>query len=1685
MKINKPLMAAALIAAAVTGIQAQQPYSGCWFPDDVINWSPENDPDAKFNRSRIPLAARFTEPQLMKANSNQRYTGYVETATITNKMCSMTPSQGDNNFLGYQPTYWQYMEKFINWGGAGNEGIFVLPPAGTIDAAHLNGVKILGELFFMPRTIGGRDRWIEAMLTKDASGKYPYAVKMYEIAKYFGFDGWFINKELDNGKRVDEWAKFIACFNETADAAGDTYMEIQWYDAKGKPTIEILTSHKNTSQFLEYNNTGDKSSYASELGCSADDVLHRLYAGIECVQAGLTGYGSALASVHSGSVALFCPEQNTYKVMTDPMWEAGTTTGQAAYDAQISTFANENTTWVNSNGNPASTSASWKGVSGYVLERSVIDAMPFATSFCVGNGKHRFVNGQKLNTQDWYATSVQSILPTWRYWIENQGDLKVSIDWDNAYNFGNSLKVSGAITSGDHLWRLYKTMVPVSNGGKLTLVYKGNAPEVKLATSSSTTPDVTLSGAKTTVSNGWSVAEYDLASLNGKTVYMIALNLTGSGNYDFNLGHLSLTPANYAPAFPAVTDFTCTNNASASDTDIRLTWSYDYSNDFDHFDIYLTNAKDRKLVGQTRGEGFYVPRFNREGSEASVKAELVAVMKDGSSKTVNTADVKFHAAAAPVITISPIKSYAKVGEVVVLKASATDNPTSFGWTLPATLQLVKGQLNDAEIEVIALAEGSQNVTLKVSNAQGTSTYNGAAFDAFSEIGYKEVHNAASNKAIAGCSRAVTGDASYLIDGEVKPSLKDNCWSDISTNPHVIVDLKTPHTVYGFNIYDNHSAFKSGENNIQNYRIYVSSDNQEWIEVVNAQNVQDENIHVSNIVPTVARYVKLQPYADKRFTCRLFELEVIGRDNSKITVDAPHILTIEPKSSTQVTVNYNMNGEEKAANFGLDLSSESSYISCSDLKDDNNGHFTFTLNAAKKVGKAELNVTLVNGDAKRQTFIDVVIDSESAKNSLSGTEAEMRKYDADYVTGGTFTSQTTGNLTDGDKVTEGLTEEMYEDPCISRNDLWAVFTNPRMFSLGKVKVYIPANNKGFNANDKEGYVNKAISIRTSKDGLNWTIIETFDNLEEVSELTCYFPEMDPYTYLAVVCDVNTYFYPSLAEVEAYAQLEQDGPAIAPLTIAEGYNYDIIAEDSPVKDFANLQFDYGCFFTSNVQAAGAISSPDSRMIITKEGTPFELAPYNGKNALKVENKNTDYTLTFDEPVNAQKIYVLATCTSTREIAATINYSDGTSSKEYTIDLPRADYSSSSKGSFALTDLKIYESNTNVSSRNYGFNEVALDADEDKEAVSVTFSASKSPAFWVIGVSALADWSGSKMKVSTDVKALALRPNGSGEIIVKYNLNGEERCDNFALNATSSDACVSIGDITENKAESTFTVPVEATTDQGFSTIEFELVNGEYSKVCRVNVAIETPSEFAGWSVDVIAEATPSNEYVTESYDGEGWALYSADVKAEGAIADITRTLTTTSGTTYKLEPYDKPNAITLAQYKPATLTMVEPTECESLSVLAVTDKKVTLEVIVTYDDGTESDVISCSVNSTSGKPDEAAFYGLGAIMTIDYSWDADLDDFDSDYNIGLSEFVVPTDDTKKVESISFESQTKRANTFVLSVAKKTKASGISSVTTDAERQIEGIYNLQGVKVANPSAGVYVIRYTDGTATKAYIR
>ena len=45
-------------------------------------------------------------------------------------------------------SYWQYIDKLVYWGGSSGEGLIVAPSADVIDAAHRNGVPVLGTVFF-------------------------------------------------------------------------------------------------------------------------------------------------------------------------------------------------------------------------------------------------------------------------------------------------------------------------------------------------------------------------------------------------------------------------------------------------------------------------------------------------------------------------------------------------------------------------------------------------------------------------------------------------------------------------------------------------------------------------------------------------------------------------------------------------------------------------------------------------------------------------------------------------------------------------------------------------------------------------------------------------------------------------------------------------------------------------------------------------------------------------------------------------------------------------------------------------------------------------------------------------------------------------------------------------------------------------------------------------------------------------------------------------------------------------------------------------------------------------------------------------------------------------------------------------------------------------------------------------
>lgn len=1338
MKFRHYLVSALMAITATAAVDAQQPYGGCWHPDDIKDWSPETDPDAKFNRSRVPLAERFKEPQLMKANANQYYEGQVCNATILFNVCSMCPSQGANNFLGYQPTYWQYMDKLVYWAGSASEGIIIPPPAPSVDAAHAQGVKVLGQIFFPPSAFGGTQAWVRQMVTKE-NGRYIYAIKLYEIAKYLGFDGWFINEETGGASSAD-WVGFINEFNSAADANGDTHMEIQWYNASTSPNIAILKTHKNTSQFLEYGVVGDKRSYASVIGCTEEETFSKIYAGIQCVNGGLTGWNSSINSAfpttgHVGSIDLFCPEERVWKDNVKDLLGTPDDNGSEAYAATNRTFNNEQTMWVNNAGDPSDISNTrWRGLSGAVLERSVITSLPFVSDMNVGVGKHRFVEGDIKGTQDWYHSGMQSVLPTWRWWIENRGGISVAIDWDNAYNGASSFKFTN-ITAGEHLVRLYKTMIPVSGAATAQLVYKGTAaPALKLSTSSSVNPDMTVNARNTVTKNGWNVAEYDLSGLDGKTLYMLGIDLNGIGS-SFSLARVALLPAGYSPAGVEVRNLKQESNLGEEFGDIRVSWDFDWSNDFDHFDIYVEDLSgNSKLVGQTRGEGFYIPRVDRNENDEYIKVSVVPVMKNGTQLPTSSVNAAYPAPSTPVVSFKLSRSYIKVGETVTVTAKGTGKPTAWKWTLPDGLQLVEGSLTDNVIKVKGVKVGNQMVSVQATNEIGTSTTEVNLIDVLNESDYNGIYNVVLKKTVvdySGSTNAVEVP-DKIIDGITRPISTSMKWCNVSPDNWVIFDCEGVYRFYGFKIYDCNSGPETAEN-IRDYTIELSQDGVNWTTVVNEYNCTGINVKEDYIVPTKGRYIRFSPKVGG--TLRVWEFEAYGVDNVNFTIKAdPEMLRLNTGETEEITLSYSLNGDSRENNFDCTATASNSGVTIGEITEDTAaGTFTIPVTGSDMIGESRIVIRLQNGGAYKEAVVSVTIDSDSQPNVLGNMAAIVRHYKADYSYEAQYEEYNIAGLTDGNLTEEALLD--IETPSTHKQDLWAIFTAPEgtLWNLSKVKVYLPDENYGENDNGKQGYVNNEIAIAVGNDLHSLTTVKTFSNIERVSELEYILPEYSATKYVAIICTLNPYFYPSMAEVEAFEQIEGAIPAVGPVNITT-WPHDIIAESKPSANHTNYTLDDQdwVLFSTDIQERGAIAGND-RMVTTSNGTEFRMAPYDGNNAAVIKSVGTEHNLEFDAPAQCDEIQLLtisANGQSTLKVYA--NYEDGTKSDAWTFN-PQ-DWFGSESGtavyglSRIITQTHGYEYTADQVDTRYQFRlyEHAFRPDPAKKVKSISVSSAKAGSY-----------------------------------------------------------------------------------------------------------------------------------------------------------------------------------------------------------------------------------------------------------------------------------------------------------------------------------------------------------------------
>jgi autotransporter-associated beta strand protein len=640
-----------------------QPLAGLWFtgfvPDpgstnaiSIQNWNPAADPDTPFNVSTVPLAPRFA-PTPVNSNATNTSVGLDSLAVFPSE------SQGTTSMLAYTPTYWQYTTQLVDFGGAAGSANLLAPPSAVVDAAHRNGVPVLGTVFLAPGVYGGTISEVNAMLTQKADGSFPVADKMILAAQTMHFDGWFINQETEGGNSTtaSQMQKFIQYIHGKAPG-----LTVEWYDAmdtngnidyrneldslnqsffqKSGTTGTGVTAEVANSMFLNYNWSGTGLANSASLATSLGRSPYSLYAGIN-VQSG--GYNTSVnwagifpsgtgASART-SIGLFIPN-STYN-------NAASGSNDTQHTQNF--YANESNFWVGANADPSNTSTpvagtTWNGIANYIAAQAPSVTGTFVTSFSTGQGHFYDINGVNMNSSaEWSNMGLQDIQPTWRWLMSSTGTkLTPSIDLTLAYNGGASLKVTGSTAAANTL-QLFATQIPLAANSNFRIAFDNgqanSATNLALALSFSDGTSATVSVGNTS-SAAWNTTTLSLGAYAGKTLSTIGLQFDGSNsalsNYSINIGQLLVYQGSISTPAPPTAVVQTGGGATDSSTNgsVRLEWTGSISGDYE-YNVYQRLANNSlSWVGGTPDNAYFVPDVKRQGTSNFVNLEVETVAAD-------------------------------------------------------------------------------------------------------------------------------------------------------------------------------------------------------------------------------------------------------------------------------------------------------------------------------------------------------------------------------------------------------------------------------------------------------------------------------------------------------------------------------------------------------------------------------------------------------------------------------------------------------------------------------------------------------------------------------------------------------------------------------------------------------------------------------------------------------------------------------------------------------------------------------------------------------------------------------------------------------------------------------------------------------------------------------------------------
>lgn len=896
-----------------------QPESSYWFPEELLQWEFSNDADAKYNVSTVPLAERIEKTKLVPSNDTQTPKMKVVALSIMNSSTSGNAPRGINTFDANVFSNWQYIDQLVYWGGSSGEGIIVPPSPDVIDAAHKNGVPVLGTIFFPQTAHGGKIEWLNSFLEKDEQGQFPLVEKLIEVSRAYGFDGWFINQETDtvvtsfdeakekaseekssndsqglNKEHADRMQEFIKQFKQK-----EADLEIMWYDsmtADGKMDWQNALTDKNQaylvdaemnpvadSMFLNFWWNTDKlaskellkasKARAEELGIDPYD----LYAGIDVQENGYAtpvDWNLFLDKDHTPytSLGLYVPSW-TYSSASDPD------------DFQ----SREEMFWINGKSDPTKATVpkedEWPGISAYALEQTAITSLPFVTNFNVGNGYNYFINGEKVSTRDWNNRSMQDVMPTYR-WIfdhEKNNALKATMDYADAYNGGNSLLFRGNMEQkAASIVKLYSLATKLTKNTLVTTTAKATNPtQLDLVLTFDDGSQETITADKQ-VAKDWSTVSYDMGKFVGKTVTSLSYKISSeetNESYELRLGQLAMTDKK-AKTKLAVKDVEIEDvifdEEESNYAGVRLIWN-DQKSQADHYEIYRINEDEtRSFLGATPATNYYINALERTDKTNRTKLEVVPVdLLGNKGKAAKFVTFDWPNNQLPKANFTASKTLITPGEKVTFTNTSSANTEKVTWEFEG------GDIatSNEESPVVTFdKEGVYSVKLIAENQSGQTPVEMQGLITVNQKVPKDLLLLSQNAPTDASSFTNDSEAPNLaVDGKL-----DTKWCATGTPPHEItIDLKTIQTVSEVHLAHAQAGGEGEDMNTKAYTIQVSEDGKEFTDVSRTASNTEMNT-VNTFAAVEARYLKLsvdKPTQGSDTAVRIYELAVYGMEGA--------------------------------------------------------------------------------------------------------------------------------------------------------------------------------------------------------------------------------------------------------------------------------------------------------------------------------------------------------------------------------------------------------------------------------------------------------------------------------------------------------------------------------------------------------------------------------------------------------------------------------------------------------------------------------------------------------------------------------------------------------------------------------------------------------------------------------------